>query len=161
WDGQQTTFQAGFFLSHAPELLVPFGGGSLAGNFASFGGAITAGGLTRQAIVVADPTAPTSDGCETPFTNAAQLVNRIAVIDRGLCRFVVKVKNAQNAGAVGCILINNVAGGFSPSGSDPTVTIPVLALSQADGAALKAAIAGGPTTVTMRLSPTVISGLNP
>src|SRR5262245_24560043 len=153
WDGQQTTFQAGLFLSHSPELVVPFGSGLLPGNTASFGGALTQGGITAQAILVVDVTAPVNDGCET-ITNAAQLAGNIAVIDRGLCAFTVKVKNAQDAGAIGCILVNNVAGTFSPGGTDPTITIPVLALSQADGASLKTAISGGPTTVTMRLSPT-------
>src|SRR5262249_476663 len=121
---------------------------------------LTLGGVAAQAIVVADPVAPASDGCDTPFNNAAQLAGKIAVIDRGTCTFTVKAKNAQNAGAIGCILLNNVAGDFAPSGTDATITIPVLALSQADGASLKAAIAGGPTTVTMRLHPTQIAGLS-
>lgn len=159
WDGQQTTFAAANFLSHTPELVVPFGSGLLPGNAASFGGALTQGGLTAQAILAVDGTAPVNDGCEV-ITNGAQLAGQIAVIDRGLCAFTVKVKNAQNAGAIGCILVNNVAGPFSPGGSDPTITIPVLALSQADGASLKTAISGGPTTVTMRLSATQIAGEN-
>src|SRR6185369_7933122 len=159
WDGQQTNFQAPLFLSHSPELVVPFGGGSLAANTASFGGTVTLGGVTAQAILAVDGTAPVNDGCEV-ITNGAQLAGKIAVIDRGLCTFVIKVKNAQNAGAVGCILVNNVAGGFAPSGADPTITIPVLALSQADGTALKTAISGGPTTVTMRLHPTQVAGLS-
>jgi hypothetical protein len=160
WDGQQTNFKAPLFLSHSPELVVPFGSGSLAANTATFGGAVTLGGLTAQAILAVDGTAPVNDGCEV-ITNGAQLLGKIAVIDRGLCNFTVKVKNAQNAGAVGCLLVNNVAGGFSPSGTDATITIPVLALSQADGTSLKTAISGGPTTVTMRLSPTQIAGLSP
>jgi hypothetical protein len=159
WDGQQTTFQAGLFLSHSPELVVPFGSGLLPGNSASFGGALTQGGLTAPAILAVDGTAPVNDGCEA-ITNSAQLAGNIAVIDRGLCAFTVKVKNAQDSGAIGCILVNNVAGAFSPGGTDPTITIPVLALSQADGASLKTAISGGPTTVTMRLSPTKIAGAN-
>ena len=161
WNGQQTNFQAPLFLSHAPELVVPFGSGSLAANTASFGGAVTLGGLTAQAILATDGVAPdVNDACEA-ITNGAQLSGKIAVINRGTCTFTSKVLNAQNHGAVGCILVNNAAGGFSPSGSDPSVTIPVLALSQADGTSLKTAIAGGPTTVTMRLSPTQIAGLHP
>jgi hypothetical protein len=160
WNGQQTNFQAPLFLSHAPELGVPFGSGVLSGNAASFGGAITLGGLTAQAILAVDGTAPVNDACEL-ITNGAQLAGKIAVIDRGVCTFTSKVKNAQDHGAIGCILVNNVAGGFSPSGTDGTITIPVLALSQADGASLKTAISGGPTTVNMRLSPTLVSGLHP
>ena len=160
WDGQQTNFQAPKFLSHSPELLVPFGSGTLAANGASFGGALTQGGLTAQAILAVDGTAPVNDACEA-ITNPVQLSGKIAVVDRGACTFVFKVKAVQDAGAVGCILVNNVAGGFSPSGSDPSITIPVLAISQADGTSLKTAISGGPTTVTMRLNPTQIAGLHP
>ena len=160
WDGAQTNFKGPLFLSHSPELVVPFGSGSLAANTASFGGAVTLGGVTAQAVLAVDGTAPVNDACEA-ITNAAQLSGKIAVVDRGTCTFVLKVKAVQTAGAIGCILVNNAAGGFSPSGSDPTITIPVLALSQADGGSLKTAIAGGPTTVTMRLSPTQIAGLSP
>jgi hypothetical protein len=160
FNSPQLNFQAPLFLSHSPELVVPFGGGSLSGSTASFGGALTLGGVTGQAILAVDGTAPVNDACEA-LTNSAQLAGKIAVIDRGTCTFTFKVKAAQVAGAIGCILVNNVAGDFSPSGTDGTITIPVLALSQANGASLKTAIAGGTTTVTMRLSPTQIAGLHP
>jgi len=160
WDGGQVTFAAAHFLSGVPEVAVPFGGGFLDGNAASFGAALTTGGVTAQAVVVNDPVAPSGDGCETPFINAAQLVGRIAVIDRGVCTFTSKALNAQNAGAIGVILVNNAAGAFAPGGSDPSVTIPVIGITQTDGAALKTAITGGPTTVTVRLSSTRISGLH-
>ena len=48
-------------------------------------------------VLANDGTAPTSNGCE-PFP-ANSLVGKIPLIDRGTCTFVVKVKNAQNAGA--------------------------------------------------------------
>ena len=35
---------------------------------------------------------------------------KIAMIDRGVCGFAVKAKNAQNAGAFGVIIVNNAAG---------------------------------------------------
>jgi hypothetical protein len=161
FNSQQLNFEAPIFLAHAPEVLVPFGSGKLAANTATFGGAVTQGGLTAQAILAVDGVAPdVNDACET-ITNGAQLTGKIAVINRGTCTFTSKVLNAQQHGAVGCILVNNAAGGFSPSGTDNTITIPVLAISQADGTSLKTAIAGGPTTVTMHLSPTQIAGLNP
>ncbi len=161
WNGAEVTAAAGSFLANAPELVVPYGSGSVIGNAASFGAALTLGGVAAQALLVVDPTAPVNDGCETPFTNAPALAGKIAVIDRGVCTFVVKVKNAQNAGAVGCILINNAVGGFSPGGSDPTITIPTIAITLADGNTLKTALAGGPVNVTLRLSPTVRAGLHP
>ena len=52
----------------------------------------------------------TTDGC-TAFTNAAAVAGKIAVIDRGVCLFVEKAKNAQNAGAVGVVIFNNVTTG--------------------------------------------------
>lgn len=161
WNGEEVKYGGPLFLANAPELLVPFGTGSLDGNSAAFGPALTLGGVSGQAVVVVDPTAPTSDGCETPFTNAAALVGKIAVIDRGLCTFVVKVKNAQNAGAIGCIIVNNTTGVIAPGGSDPTITIPTIAITQSDGTLLKNAITGGPTNVTLRLSPTKRAGMSP
>jgi hypothetical protein len=159
WNGAIVNGQGPIFLSHAPQLVVPFGGGSFDGNAASFGPALTLGGVTAEAVVVVDNVAPTSDGCDV-ITNGGALSGKIAVVDRGVCTFVAKVKNVQNAGAIGCILINNAAGAFSPSGSDPTITIPTIAILQSDGTALKTAIAGGPTTVTMRLNPAKQAGLS-
>jgi hypothetical protein len=159
WNGGQVNFEGPIFLSHAPQLVVPFGGGSFDGSAASFGSALTLGGVTAQAVVVVDNVAPTSDGCDV-ITNGAALAGKIAVVDRGVCTFVAKVKNVQDAGAIGCILINNTTGAFSPGGSDPTITIPTIAILQTDGAALKTAIAGGPTTVTMRLNPAKQAGLS-
>ena len=161
WDGAEVSETAAPFMAHAPELVVPFGAGSVSGNSAPFGAALSLAGVSAQAVVVVDPFAPTGDGCDAPFTNAAAVAGKIAVIDRGLCTFVIKVKNAQNAGAIGCILVNNTTGSFAPSGVDPTITIPVIAIAQADGASLKTAIAGGPTAVTLRLSPTRFAGLTP
>jgi hypothetical protein len=161
WDGPSVTTTAGTFLAHSPELVVPYAPGTVQVNTAAFGAPLTLAGVTAQAVVVADPLAPTGDGCETPFTNAAALAGNIAVIDRGVCTFVIKAKNAQNAGAIGVIIVNNVAGALAPGGADPTITIPTVGITQADGIALKAAIAGGPTTVTLRLDPTLLAGAHP
>ncbi|MFI5372875.1 MAG: PA domain-containing protein, partial [Candidatus Eisenbacteria bacterium] len=95
-------------------------------------------------------------GC-TAFTNAAQVAGNIAFVDRGTCTFAVKAEMAQAAGAVGVIIANNVAGGFSPGGSDPTVTIPVVGISQADGNTIRAQLAGG-VTATIGLDPARFAG---
>lgn len=158
WDGADTKAAAPGFLSHPPELAVPYSPFSVDCNAAAFGAALTLGGVTAQAVVANDGVGTTSDGCE-PI--AGSVAGRIAVIDRGTCTFVIKAKNAQNAGAIGVILVNNTTGALAPGGSDPTITIPVIGITQADGATLKTAIAGGPTTVTLRLHPTNIAGLHP
>ena len=50
----------------------------------------------------------------------------------------MKVKNAQDAGAIAVIMVNNVAG--SPivmGGTDNTITIPAVMISDVDGLLLK------------------------
>jgi len=157
WDGQQVNFKGPLLLAHAAEVAVPYAPGSLDANAAAFGAALTLGGVSGNAVVVNDGTGTTSDACE-PIVGS--LAGEMAVIDRGTCTFVIKVKNAQNAGAIGAIIVNNVAGALAPGGTDATITIPCVGITQADGANLKAAIAGGPTSVTLRLSPTKQAGLS-
>ena len=71
-------------------------------------------------------------------TNAAAVSGRIALIDRGTCTFVVKVKNAQNAGAKGVLIADNVVAGISGlGGTDATITIPSVRILKVDGDALK------------------------
>ena len=107
--------------------------------------------LTRDVVA----TMPADGGCTAPLTNAAALVGKIALIDRGTCGFTVKVKNAQTAGAVGVIMVTNVAGApTGMGGTDATVTIPALQISQSEGAAIKAQLAL-PTTVNARLRRTI------
>ena len=90
-----------------------------------------------------DSTVPTADGCEA-ITNAAALAGNIALIDRGICAFAAKVQAAQDAGAIGVIVVNNVAGpAASMGGASATVTIPAIMVSQADGNLLKAELATG------------------
>ncbi len=80
--------------------------------------------------------------CSTPF-NFGQIGGKIALIDRGTCNFIDKVKNAQNAGAIAVIVVNNIAGAPSTMGAtfDATVTIPALMISIDDGNAVKTALA--------------------
>ena len=88
------------------------------------------------------------EGCN-PLTN--DLTGKIAVIYRNTCNFSTKALNAQNAGAVGVIIINRdpavIAMGAGTDGAN--VTIPVVMLTTADGAALVAEMANGPVVVFM------------
>ena len=161
WDGAAVSLAAPSVLNKAPELVVPYGTGSVPGGNAAFGAPLTAVGVSGEAVLVVDPLAPVNDGCETPFTNAGAVAGKIAVIDRGVCTFVIKVKNAQDAGAIGCVIVNNVAGALAPGGADPTITIPVIGITQAAGATLKTEMLGGPVNVTLRLHPTQMAGAQP
>src|SRR5205823_11295871 len=62
---------------------------------AIFGPALDPTGITGDVALVNDGTAPVTDACQALPANS--LSGQIALIDRGACTFVVKVKNAQNA----------------------------------------------------------------
>ena len=75
--------------------------------------------------------------------NAAAVSGKVAIIDRGSCAFTVKVKNAQLAGAKAVIIADNTFSTPPPnlSGTDATITIPAVRITQADGIEIKAALA--------------------
>lgn len=106
-----------------------------------------ANAITDTLMFVDDGTAEDSLGCN-PLIN--DLTGKIAVIYRGSCEFGAKSLNAQNAGAVGVVIINNIAGAPIEMGGGAvgtSVTIPVVMITDIAGAALKSAINAG--TVTM------------
>ncbi len=163
WTGPAVTFKSPLVLSRAGQMLVTAPGaiaGGYEGGVSTFGAALTDGGLSGQVVLVDDGVAPTGEGCEFPFVNAAAVAGRIALIDRGTCAFTTKAQNAQAAGAIGVIIANNTSGPAAPSGSAPGVTIPVLGISQADGTTLKSQLGAG-VQVTLRLHPTQKSGQHP
>ncbi|HEU5278486.1 MAG TPA: S8 family serine peptidase [Gaiellaceae bacterium] len=96
-----------------------------------------------EVVAVGTPSTANA-GCVAPLSSA--LSGKIALIRRGTCGFYNKAINAQRAGAIGVLLYNNAPGALSPTvvpvpaGSDP-VTIPVAALTAADGAAIYGALA--------------------
>jgi MYXO-CTERM domain-containing protein len=152
-DGERPRMQMYLFSPNVEISVTVLTPPAIAGTYspgtAAFGPA--AFDLSDNLVLVQDAggTSPT-DGCEVPFANAAQVAGNIAVIDRGNCNFTLKAKNAQNAGAVGVLIVNN-APGPAPGlgGSDPTITLPTLSLSQEDGALIKAELAKGPVTARM------------
>ncbi len=122
-------------------------GTTLQAGEASFGAVLTTGGLFGEVMpVVSNTTADnlTGPACGPLTLNDARAVaGKIALIDRGVCGFAIKTKNAQNAGAIGVLIADNVAGSPPPGlgGTDPTITIPAVRVTLADGNALKTALA--------------------
>lgn len=73
-------------------------------------------------------------------SNNAALAGKIAYIDRGGCTFVIKLKNAQTAGAKGVIVGDSLVTGSKlviMSGSDNTITIPGLFVVYSDAQRIK------------------------
>lgn len=118
---------------------------------ASFGPAATRTALTGRIVRATDAAntdgATTFDGC-TAFTNADSIRGNVAMIDRGNCTFVFKARNAQAAGAIGAVIVDNSRETCTPLtlGGDATdITIPVFSISATDGDVLKAQLTAGAT----------------
>lgn len=111
-------------------------------NAAAFGPAISSPAAFGKLAVIALQGTQTGEACD-PFNaaNTAAVTGKVAIISRGVCAFTIKVKNAQNAGAIGVLIANNAAGAIAPAGADATITIPTAGITLTDGNKLRAAVA--------------------
>ncbi len=171
WTGPEVTAALPGVLSFgSPELRV-LSPASIAGPYqfgiANFGTPINNPGITASvveavdAITVDGPT--TTDGC-TSFLNAGAVAGKIALIERGTCGFTVKVKNAQNAGAIGAIIYNNAANAAAAPPTmatdpvvGPTITITAVAVTRNDGLIILGQLGGG-VTASIAADPTIRAG---
>jgi VCBS repeat-containing protein len=145
-DGSNSRMQ--MYLWNPPGFSLEIAGGATYDAVPALFGPSPTDGLTDDVVVAIDGTAPTSDGCEA----IGNVAGKIALIDRGLCDFVVKVQNAQTAGAVGVIVANNVLAaisGMADNGDGHNITIPSLFIGLSDGNAIKTLLAGGGVTATL------------
>ena len=114
-------------------------------SVAQFSAPITDAGVSGPLAV-----GSTGYGC-TLEGRLAPLDGKIAILDRGGpsadagCSFVEKARNAQDAGAIGLLIANNVANPplITPAGTAPDIVIPVLLMTQATGSTLKTAVGAG------------------
>ena len=107
--------------------------GTYTGIQSDLGGPDPSGPITADLVLVDDGSANPSWGCN-PLVNAADVNGKIAVIERGECYFVDKIMNAQNAGAVAVVMINNVDGPpIIMGGNSSTINIPSFMISRSDG----------------------------
>jgi hypothetical protein len=147
WDGPNVNALVPTVLQPGTAQLLGLAPSTVAGTYlvgtATFGPPVTGGGLTGELMPVVDQANGTGLAC-TPLNAANTLAvsGKIALIDRGVCTFPEKAKNAQNAGAIGVIIVDNVAGSPPPGlgGADPTVTIPSVRITLGDGATFKSAL---------------------
>ena len=174
WIGANVTANAPSVLVFgSPEVKVlspPAIAGTKQFGTASFGPSISSLGAPISATIVpavdpADVAGPTTtDGC-SPFTNAAAVAGKIALVERGTCGFAVKARNATNAGAAAVIIYNQAANANAAPASmggdginDPFVLIPAVSVTRTDGLAM----VGQPTAVGfIGKDPTVRAGADP
>jgi subtilisin family serine protease len=119
-------------------------------------------------------TASTADACAPQ--DLGDLRGKFVLIRRGTCGFYEKSRRAQLAGAAGVVLYNNNppnVGRFNPTVAVPApvppgadgqpVTIPVVAISDTEGALIDGRVASGPVTMTWtdetRIFPNATAGL--
>ena len=99
-------------------------------NLAGFGSPFSTP-VSGQIVLANDGTAPNDDACTPLVGNYA---GKIVLIRRGTCGFESKVSQAQAAGAVGAIVMNNASGPLlTMANGGLGVTIPSVFISKEDG----------------------------
>jgi len=147
WNGPIVTANVPRVLDPSSNLAVSGGAaGGAAGDYqvgdATFGPPLSNPPVRGQLMPVVDQTNGTGLAC-TPLNrlNALAVRGNVALVDRGSCDFVVKAANVQAAGAIGMVVADNQPGDVAGlSGNDPSIAIPSVRVTQADGARIKAAL---------------------
>lgn len=170
WTGSRVVAAAPNVLAHANTLRIsgPSAGaaaGDQQSGSADFGPALTTTPMTGQVMPVVDQADGTGLACTAlSASNALAVRGNIALVNRGACAFTIKVKNAQNAGAVAVLVANNAVEAISGlGGADASITIPSVRITKEEGAALLTALAKRSRTAsgvyaTLGLSPTLLAG---
>ena len=130
---------------------------------AGFGPSLTSTPITADLILAddGDDSGDASDGiggskydaCQT-ISNGSQINGKIALIERGDCPFVDKVRRAQQAGAIAVIVMNRNDGSQADWSSAPItmggsnaedISIPSVMISSTDGTRLKSRLLNNQT----------------
>jgi hypothetical protein len=165
WTGAHVTAGVPHVLSLGSPGVSVTSPASIAGIYqfgtAAFGPAVGNPDVSAPIVAAEDAVevgGTSTDGC-SPFNNAAAVAGRIALIERGLCGFAVKARNATNAGAAAVIIYNNAANatagpfGMADDGLNGAfVTIPTVSLRRADGLAILGALPGATGSIGVNLS---------
>ncbi|PYQ07378.1 MAG: metalloprotease [Acidobacteria bacterium] len=143
-DGLRPRMQMFEWRSSAPNPVTVHSPSPIAGTyFGPMGGfgesLVTTGPISGEVVYVGrgcDPAYQSGQPLDPYLANPA---GKIALIDRGSCTFVAKVKKAQVNGALMVIVVNNVAGPpIGMGGADFTIVIPSVMISLDDGTLFKA-----------------------
>jgi extracellular elastinolytic metalloproteinase len=147
-DGQSPRMQMYLWWSYGEIQVTIESPGDIAGNFnagsATFGPSLRGNQVSGELVLVTDESDNPYQGCGE-LVNTAELAGKIAVIDRGNCTFALKVKNAEDAGAIAVLILNNDSANPNAvltMGADnpPTITIPSLLTTYAAGQIIKNAL---------------------
>jgi len=157
-DGQKPRMQMYIWLGTQPYF--SFNGPSSVGGttIPSIGLGYFGTPLWKQSVTGDVAISPILDACTA--IPAGSLTGKIGIAQRGTCNFILKVKNIENAGAIGAIIYNTADAATNPgevisnmSGDGTTpINIPSVFLPQSRGEAINALINGGQTVnVTLKV----------
>ncbi|MFA5618815.1 MAG: M36 family metallopeptidase [Weeksellaceae bacterium] len=125
--------------------------GLYVGGFAEYGPILPTPPLLADLRIMEDTNTvgnDTYDGCDAA-TNSGEINGKIAVVRRGNCDFVQKTLNAQNAGALAVVVVNNVPGEIGPETfgmagyGDEGFEISSIIISKEDGDPIISALENG------------------
>jgi len=144
FDVQTPEFEVRTFTAEKPTLSV--GGKNVEADALKFTPATPPQGLTGPLVAAPSGDAP---GCVPADYEGVAVKGAVVLVDRGGCPFHAKQTVAAQLGALAVVVANNVDERFLPGtlGEGDDVTIPVVGISKADGAQLRAA----PGPVVMRV----------
>jgi minor extracellular serine protease Vpr len=147
--GENVIATANFQNTHVKLPIFTVTPDNLAVGYSFATGALPAPVSGSAPLVRTGTATSTNDACNAVAPPPGSLLGKVALIRRGTCGFHEKTVNAQNAGAIGVIIYNNVPGiqSITVAGLVP-ITMPVVSISQADGVILDGRLASGPVTLT-------------
>ena len=155
FDVELPEFQTRVFKSGDPVLTV--GGAAVTSHVLQFSGGTPPTGVSGPLVLAPADETP---GCVPADYNGLPVKGAVVLVDRGSCHFSEKESIAARLGAVALIIADNVdeenMGGTL--GQDTGVTIPVVSISKADGARLRAA--PGPATLRLDASTRTLTARN-
>ncbi|GAY14779.1 putative lipoprotein aminopeptidase LpqL [Mycobacterium sp. shizuoka-1] len=155
FDVQTPEFQARVFKAGKPDLRV--GGVPVEATAAEFSLGTPPQGVSGPLVV-----APADDtpGCAPADYDGLPVKGAVILVDRGSCPFADKQAIGAKLGAVAMVIANNVDEKFMGAtlGEDTDVAIPVVGVSKADGARLRAN--PGPTTLILEAGTQEINARN-
>ena len=122
--------------------------GKKSSNRASFGPQLTGTPITGNLVLVQDGSVESDKGCQS-LTNAAAINGNIALVERRSCTFVLKVKNAQDAGAIAVVIYSDDNNPILMGGTDNTINIPSVIIGNTDGIAIKNLLATQTVSVSL------------
>jgi uncharacterized repeat protein (TIGR01451 family) len=163
-DGSNPTMSAFVWNRGGGKLLHVSAPPAVAGSYeavnATFGPNVEDTPVSGGVAVVLDGSSAPTLGCN-PIQNTADIAGKIAIIDRGSCNFVDKIRNAQAAGAIAAIVCNFepalVNMGAPPNDNTNDITIPSVFIRSGECAIIRQFVGEG-LTVDLKVEASSLTG---